>query len=97
MAEQHKDTLERKPQDDPEDIHKDKYSDLCQLLAEAVVSQPFVNKQAVAKQLAIDIKKNPYAIRLIYEFLKSYIEARANNFNDNYTKNFNGCCLEIVQ
>ena len=68
-------------------ITETKYSELCEIITKGVVTQADRRKKAFNVHIASLINKNPYAIRLIYEFLKSYIEARANNFNDNYTKN----------
>ena len=86
MATQNKDQFDTKPQDDIQG-NPNKYSKLCEIMTQEVATQAGIDKNKFLKKSLLLIEKNPYAIRLIYEFLKSYIEARANNFNDNYTKN----------
>ena len=73
-------------QDNLENINKDKHSKLCQLFTDVMHISRVDAKKAYYKSVAQFIKNKPYTIRLIYEFIKSYIEARANNFQDEYTE-----------
>ena len=74
-----------KPQDCIQD-NPNKYSKFCEIMTQEMAVQPGINKNQFFKDSLLLMEKNPYAIRVIYEFIKSYIEARANNFDDKYMK-----------
>lgn len=88
MATQNKDQFDTKPQDGTQD-NPNKYSKFykfCKMMTQEMATQPGINQNQFFKDSLLRIEKNPYAIRVIYELINSYIEARANNFDDKYMK-----------